>query len=77
MLAPLLYSVTCRQDHETEPGSYLTDGTCLYRRLESFAGRGVVALENCRSLELVLCTPDEIQRLRPVPAVSRAAPPTD
>lgn len=52
-----------------KPDAYLTDGTHLYRVLLACpGGRPVVTLEDCRTLDLLLCPLKGIDksRLRPV-----------
>jgi hypothetical protein len=59
------------------PGSYLTDGTRLFRLLGRFPGgdRGLAGLEDCRSLELVLLPAEELRQLSLRPVVARGPVP--
>jgi hypothetical protein len=66
-------------DHAGRLGQYLTDGVDLYRCLGGMLGDAsqLVALENCRSLEVVMVPIEElrVQRLRAViPAGTDADP---
>lgn len=62
---------------ESEPGTYLTDGHGLYRLLGAVTvGAGwIVGVENCRSLDVVFVSADDLRdrRLRSVPACALAA----
>ena len=50
-------------------GDYLTDGSRLLYTAGVIGGAdGLVWLEDCQSLELLLATTSEVHRLRPVPA---------
>jgi hypothetical protein len=49
------------------PGTYLTDGVHLLRAVSSpivEAGRGFVAVEDCRTLDVVLYAQEELAALR-------------
>jgi hypothetical protein len=46
-------------EFQAAPGAYVTDGTRLFRCLETHAG-GVVALEDCASLECIHVYFDEV-----------------
>lgn len=50
---------------------YLTDGRNLFRRAESSGPPGYVWLEDCRSLELLLVSADDVGFLRAVAAAER------
>jgi hypothetical protein len=45
---------------------YLTDGVRLFRRIGKECIAGVVWLENCWSLEIMVATIDDLRCLRPV-----------
>lgn len=48
-------------------GRYLTDGVRLFRRVGSFGeAAGLIGLEDCRSLDVVLLRAQEARSLRPV-----------
>lgn len=55
--------------HETvwapSTGSYITDGTGLFRVADAISTRGelFLELEDCRSLELILCPAHTVARL--------------
>lgn len=72
MLAPL-FTPPPLEDRHPETGSYMTDGTHLYRRLESPAWRDVVAVEDCHSLEIVLLPARDARHLRRVSVAVEAA----
>ena len=67
-------------DHADLTGGYLTDGIELYRSLGAVTHGSceMIGLEDCRSLDVILVTADELRqrRLRPViPAVAATTKP--
>lgn len=52
---------------DDERGRYLTDGVHLYRAIGAFGeAGGLVGLEDCRSLEVILLRAEDVRRLRAV-----------
>lgn len=52
-----------------ERGCYLTDGVHLYRAVDTFhepAAGGLIGLEDCSSLDIVLVVPEALSELRVV-----------
>lgn len=65
-------------DHDGPAECYLTDGVELYRSIGvmSLDAERMIALEDCRSLDIVLMTLEDFRRrgLRPVRRSERARP---
>jgi hypothetical protein len=60
--------------HPSDGGRYLTDGVNLYRAVGTFgetAATGLVGLEDCRSLDVILFAPEHLSRLRTVEPAAR------
>jgi len=64
------------RDDEARPSAYLTDGVELYRMLGSLDVPGsaeeLVAVEDCRTLDLVLASRAELARWRVRPVAAAA-----
>jgi hypothetical protein len=61
--------MSTRDPHRMRPGQYVTDGTRLLRivtALERRAQGGLIELEDCRSLELILIRIEDLGQLRRV-----------
>jgi hypothetical protein len=65
-------------DHDGQVGGYLTDDVDLYRSLGAITPGPcqMIALENCRSLDVVLIAVDELRRRRLRPVIPATAAPS-
>ena len=62
-----LPTIAAEAPHQWSPNSYLTNGTRLLRTVSTPImewGEGLVAVEDCLTLDVIICSQDELAALR-------------
>lgn len=72
---PLVPAGVSRRPNRFLPGSYYTDGTRLLRIVSERTYGEFRVVEDCRSLEVILISADELGSLGLTPVATRPPPP--